>query len=384
MRVEPVAADLAGTWGAIVITSANALQAVPATADGANNAAGVCRRRSQRRGSAAGGICRGQFRGRRCQRSGAIIAERAAGAKAPLLYLAGEDRAGDLVAQLAAHGIAAEMKVVYRAVAAPFRRSWLPRLKPAMSTPCCIFPGAAPNSLLTAPGRQASPARREAVRHLCLSCADCRAARRREPHCRRCPPGRGSFDRAFAGPAGLIVACKGQLRYFLSGGVEPISSKEARMADKRTTPDPAEGARRRKRPAPTIDLTATEVSASSPDHEAHAAEPPPRDEHPSTEAPEPAAESPASNGAKPWNWAAARQMFFAGLGGAAIVALVFLGVSAGGACACPPRQSCRCGGRLRLQALNERLAQRIESLHCQKPRRAIRAFPNGCRRPTMP
>ena len=35
------------------------------------------------------------------------------------------------------------------------------------------------------------------------------------------------------------------------------------MADKRTTPDPAEGARRRKRPAPTIDLTATEVAAES-------------------------------------------------------------------------------------------------------------------------
>jgi len=32
MRIEPVAADLAGTWSAIVITSANALQAVPVTA----------------------------------------------------------------------------------------------------------------------------------------------------------------------------------------------------------------------------------------------------------------------------------------------------------------------------------------------------------------
>ena len=36
MRIEPVAVDLAGTWSAIVITSANALQAVPATADGEN------------------------------------------------------------------------------------------------------------------------------------------------------------------------------------------------------------------------------------------------------------------------------------------------------------------------------------------------------------
>ena len=44
------------------------------------------------------------------------------------------------------------------------------------------------------------------------------------------------------------------------------------MSDKRTTPDPAEGARRRKRPAPTIDLTATDVSASSPEYEAHAAD----------------------------------------------------------------------------------------------------------------
>ena len=33
MRIEPIAADLAGTWSAIVITSANALQAAPATID---------------------------------------------------------------------------------------------------------------------------------------------------------------------------------------------------------------------------------------------------------------------------------------------------------------------------------------------------------------
>ena len=37
-----------------------------------------------------------------------------------MLYLAGEDRAGDLVGELAAHGIAAEMRVVYRAVTVPF------------------------------------------------------------------------------------------------------------------------------------------------------------------------------------------------------------------------------------------------------------------------
>ena len=137
------------------------------------------------------------------------------------------------------------------------------------------------------------------------------------------------------------------------------------MSDKRTTPDPAEGARRRKRPAPTIDLTATDVSASSPDHEAHAAEPPPRDEHPSTEAPEPAAENPASNGAKPWNWAAARQMFFAGLGGAAIVALVFLGVWLAGLV--PARHASPAdAASASVAALNERLAK-IESSIAKAP-----------------
>ena len=131
------------------------------------------------------------------------------------------------------------------------------------------------------------------------------------------------------------------------------------MSDKRTTPDPAEGARRRKRPAPTIDLTATDVSASSPHHETDAAEPLPRDEHPSTEAPEHVAESPVSNGPTPRNWAMVRQMFFAGLGGAAIVALVFFGVWIAGLV--PARHASPAdAATASVAALNERLAK-IES-----------------------
>jgi hypothetical protein len=139
--------------------------------------------------------------------------------------------------------------------------------------------------------------------------------------------------------------------------------KEARMSDKRTTPDPAEGARRRKRPAPTIDLTATDVSASSPEFEAHATEPL-RDEHPS-EAPESAAESSASNGAKQWNWTAARQMFFAGLGGAMIVALAFFGVWLAGRV--PARHAIPAdAATASVAALNERLAK-IESSIAKTP-----------------
>ena len=120
MRIEPVAVDLAGTWSSIVITSANALQAVPATADGVkplpvfavgDRSAEAARRAGFAEVSSANGDIKGLVR---------LVAARAVGAKAPLLYLAGEDRAGDLVAQLAARGIEAEMKVVYRIVAEVF------------------------------------------------------------------------------------------------------------------------------------------------------------------------------------------------------------------------------------------------------------------------
>src|SRR4029078_5223885 len=137
------------------------------------------------------------------------------------------------------------------------------------------------------------------------------------------------------------------------------------MSAKRTTQAPAEGAGRRKRPAPTVDLTATDVSASSPDQEAHAAEPPRRDEHSSTAASEPAAENPPSNGAKPWNWTAARQMFFAGLGGAAIVALAFFGVWLAGLV--PARYASPVdAGPASVAALNERFAK-IESSIAKTP-----------------
>jgi len=45
-----------------------------------------------------------------------LVAARFANAR--LLYLAGEDRAGDLAAELATHGVTVETAVIYRAVAA--------------------------------------------------------------------------------------------------------------------------------------------------------------------------------------------------------------------------------------------------------------------------
>jgi len=102
------------------------------------------------------------------------------------------------------------------------------------------------------------------------------------------------------------------------------------MADKRTTPDPAEGARRRKRPAPTIDLTASEVTEAA-TAQAHAA----ADEAPAGP-PEPSAagdgsdaahnpESGSRNGS-PRAAAAAWQIFIAGFAGAAVMTVALLGL----------------------------------------------------------
>src|SRR5674476_1198200 len=122
LRVGPVAADLAGGWAAVIITSANALAALaahPARAALSKLPVFAVGRRSADAARAAGfsdvtsagGDVRDLVR---------LIAECHDDAKGPLLYLAGEDRAADLIGELSTHGIAAEMAVVYRAAAVPF------------------------------------------------------------------------------------------------------------------------------------------------------------------------------------------------------------------------------------------------------------------------
>jgi uroporphyrinogen-III synthase len=121
MRVEPLAVDLTGSWGAVIVTSANAPASVaanpardtilklPVFAVG-RRSADAARAAGFTNVSSAGGDVRDLVR---------LIAERRADAGAPLLYLAGEDRAADLVAELAVHGVAADMRIVYRAVTVP-------------------------------------------------------------------------------------------------------------------------------------------------------------------------------------------------------------------------------------------------------------------------
>lgn len=122
MKIEPVAADLSGTWGAVVITSANA---PPAIAENVVREGllklplyAVGRRSAQAAQEA--GFSNVTTAGGDVHDLVQLLRERGAGIEAPLLYLAGEDRATDLVGELAVHGIAAQMRVIYRAVTVPF------------------------------------------------------------------------------------------------------------------------------------------------------------------------------------------------------------------------------------------------------------------------
>lgn len=97
------------------------------------------------------------------------------------------------------------------------------------------------------------------------------------------------------------------------------------MADEGTTPDPAEGARRRKRQAPTIDLTATDVSAQSgsggpADAAADSAS---QDENTHSQAG--GAESQAGKSASS-DWLAIRPLLIGGIGGSALVAVALTAV----------------------------------------------------------
>lgn len=167
MRIEPVPADLAGNWSAIAITSANALQVpppaglagLPVFTVGARTAE-AARQGGYEDVSAASGGTKDLVR---------LIISRRTGEKAPVLYLAGEDRAGDLVAELAARGIGTELKIVYRAVAEPFPTMLAAALE-AGDVDAVLHFSRRSAELFVAGARSANVADPALdVRHLCLS-----------------------------------------------------------------------------------------------------------------------------------------------------------------------------------------------------------------------
>lgn len=171
MRVEPVAVDLRPHWGAVIITSANAasaiathpaleaLSALPVYAVG-RRSADAARQAGFTDVTAAGGDVRDLVR---------LIAEHRADAQAPLLYLAGENRAADLIGDLAVHGIAAELAVVYRAVTVPFPPELIAALKSGAVDAVLHFSRRSAENYLAGAKKAGIAAQALAVRHLCLS-----------------------------------------------------------------------------------------------------------------------------------------------------------------------------------------------------------------------
>lgn len=171
MRVEPVNADLLTAWGAIVITSANAAAAIathsaraqliklPVYAVG-KRSADAARQAGFSDITSAGGDLRDLLR---------VIAAHRPDTKAPLLYLAGEDRAGDLIGDLAVHGIAAELAVVYRAVTAPFPGELIAALRAGEVDGVLHFSKRSADNYVDGAKKAGIVPQALSVRHFCLS-----------------------------------------------------------------------------------------------------------------------------------------------------------------------------------------------------------------------
>jgi len=171
MRVEPVPTDLRGNWSAVIVTSANAPNAIadnPAQIDllklplfaVGQRSAEAARQAGFTDIMSAGGDVRDLVR---------MLVARHADSKGPLLYLAGEDRAADLPGELAARGIAAEMRIAYRAVTAPFPRALIEALKTGAVDAVMHFSRRSADNYVAGAKVAGVAGPAFAVRHLCLS-----------------------------------------------------------------------------------------------------------------------------------------------------------------------------------------------------------------------
>lgn len=171
LRIESMTSELHPHWGGVVITSANAAAAVaahplraeliklPVFAVGKRSAE-AARHAGFAHVVSAGGDVDDLVR---------LIAEHRADTKAPLLYLAGESRAGDLIGDLAVHGIAAELAVVYRAVMAPFAPALIAALNQGEVDAVLHFSRRSAEFYLEGAKNAGIVAQALRVRHLCLS-----------------------------------------------------------------------------------------------------------------------------------------------------------------------------------------------------------------------
>jgi uroporphyrinogen-III synthase len=122
LRIETLPVALHDRYGGVVITSANAAAAIaglPARSALTSLPLYAVGKRSADAASDAG-FSDIHVAGGDASDLVRLIAEHRPDAEAPLLYLAGEDRSADLTGDLAVHGVAVELAVIYRAVPQPF------------------------------------------------------------------------------------------------------------------------------------------------------------------------------------------------------------------------------------------------------------------------
>jgi uroporphyrinogen-III synthase len=118
MRVEPLAADLSGDWAGVIVTSGNALGAIEGHPQAESLKTLPLFAVGRRSAATAQGFASVHSADGDVRDLVALITREHRGDT--LLYLAGEDRAADLVGELARVRVRAEMRIVYRAVSAPF------------------------------------------------------------------------------------------------------------------------------------------------------------------------------------------------------------------------------------------------------------------------
>jgi uroporphyrinogen-III synthase len=171
LTIETVNSDLRTNWGAIIVTSAHAAGAIaahPACAEliklplyaVGRRSADAARKTGFTNITSAGGDLDDLLR---------IVSARRPDANAPLLYLAGEDRSGDLIGDLAVRGIAAELAVIYRAVPAPFSPELIAALKDGAVDAVLHFSKRSAEIFLDGAKKAGIAAQGLEVRHFCLS-----------------------------------------------------------------------------------------------------------------------------------------------------------------------------------------------------------------------
>jgi len=171
LRVEPVDVSLRTNWGGVIITSANAASAIAShpARDGlvklrlfavGQRSAEAARQAGFTDVVSAGGDVRDLIR---------TLTARRADAQAPLLYVAGEDRARDLIAELTARGIAAEIAVIYRAAAAPFPPQLVDALKRNEIDAVLHYSTRSAESYIAGASSAGVGSEALAVRHICMS-----------------------------------------------------------------------------------------------------------------------------------------------------------------------------------------------------------------------